>query len=70
MIRSKATFRDLAICGGEPAFSEKLHVNRPNIGNRELFIGQVNSMLDSFQYTNNGPLVNKLEEHLANFLNV
>lgn len=66
MIRSNASFQDLAIYGGQPAFSEILHVNRPNMGNRELFIDQTNLMLDSFHYTNDGPLVRKLDEGQLN----
>jgi hypothetical protein len=37
IIRSKA---DLAINGAPPAFAEPLHVGRPNIGDRDVFLRQ------------------------------
>jgi len=56
--------------GGKPAFSKKLHVNLPIIGNREVFLSHVNSMLDSIQFTNNGLLVQELSKKLAEYLQV
>jgi len=44
----------LAIMDRKPAFSKKLHVNLPNMGNREVFMSHVNLMLYSHQFTNNG----------------
>jgi len=44
----------LTIMDGKPAFSKKPHVNLPNMGNREVFMSHVNSVLDSHQFTNNG----------------
>ena len=70
MTGSKKTPRDLAILGGPPAFNEGLHVNRPNAGNREIFLSHVNSALDRRWFTNNGPLVQELEERLARYLGV
>lgn len=31
----KTKLQDLAVTGGTPAFGEKLHVGRPNLGDRE-----------------------------------
>lgn len=66
-IRSKA---DLAINGAPPAFSETLHVGRPNIGNREVFLERINQVLDRQWLTNNGPMVIELEQRIAKQLGV
>jgi dTDP-4-amino-4,6-dideoxygalactose transaminase len=66
----KARINDLAIFGGTPAFQEKLHVGRPNIGNRQHFLDRINDMLDSHWLTNRGPYVQEFEKHLAEFLGV
>ena len=66
----KANIKNLAINGGQPAFSEVLHVNKPRTGDREKFLNLTNTILNSGIYTNNGRLVIELEEKLANFLNV
>ncbi|MEN1941726.1 DegT/DnrJ/EryC1/StrS family aminotransferase [Luteimonas sp. MJ174] len=66
-IRSLA---DLAINGAPSAFSEPLHVGRPNIGNRELFLQRVNQILDNQWLTNNGPMVQELESRIASYLDV
>lgn len=64
------TTRDLAINGSEPAFSEPLHVGRPNIGDREGFLGRVATILDSQWLTNNGPMVQEFEQRVAEHLGV
>jgi dTDP-4-amino-4,6-dideoxygalactose transaminase len=61
---------ELAILGGEPAFQEPLHVGRPNIGDRENFLGRVNDLLDRRWLTNNGLYVQELERRLAEYLGV
>jgi dTDP-4-amino-4,6-dideoxygalactose transaminase len=66
----KQTLSDLAYFGGQPAFSETLHVGRPNIGNRDAFIDRVNDMLDRRWLTNRGPFVRELEQKLADYLQV
>lgn len=62
--------RDLAINGAPPAFSEPLHVGRPNIGDKQKFLEQVSAMLDRGWLTNNGPLVQELERRIAAYLGV
>jgi len=57
--------QDLAINGASPAFDEQLHVGRPNIGNRELFMRYVDDLLDRRWLTNNGPMVHQLEQRIA-----
>ena len=56
---------DLAVYGGSPAFSEKLYVGRPNIGNRERFFGRMNQVFDSARLANHGPFVQELEQRIA-----
>jgi len=56
---------DLAIFGGEPAFSEKLHVGRPNIGNRERLMERFNDILDKKWLTNAGQYVQDFERQIA-----
>lgn len=60
----------LAILGGPPAFAERLHVGRPNVGDRERFLARVNDMLDRRWLTNNGPLVVEFEQKIAAFVGV
>ncbi|MEG3439564.1 DegT/DnrJ/EryC1/StrS family aminotransferase [Pannus brasiliensis CCIBt3594] len=61
---------DLAIFGGTPAFTEKLYVGRPNIGNRERFLELVNDLLDRRWFSNQGPYVQQLEREIAGKLGV
>ncbi len=68
--RAKSGWKILAAFGGPPAFSEPLHVGRPNVGDRTRFLERVEGVLDRRWFTNNGPLVIELEEKLAQFLNV
>jgi len=70
MLGCKISFHDLAICGGAPSFSKKLHVNRPNLGNQGIFLRHLDAILNSRQFSNNGPLLMELEQRLANFLSV
>lgn len=60
----------LAILSAEPAFKEKLHVGRPNIGNREEFHRRIDGILDRRWLTNNGECVQELEARLAALLGV
>jgi hypothetical protein len=52
---AKAPLQDLAIFGNAPAFAEKVHVGRPNVGNREHLLNRINDMLDRNWLTNDGP---------------
>jgi dTDP-4-amino-4,6-dideoxygalactose transaminase len=67
LIRSPA---DLAINGAPPAFAEPLHVGRPNVGDRAEFLQLANDMFDRLWLTNNGPLVQRLEEKIASYLGI
>lgn len=60
----------LAIFGGVPAFREKLHVGRPNIGNRRALLSRIDDIFERRWLSNNGPCVQELEERLGDFLGV
>ena len=66
----KKHLEDLALLGGRPAFQDKIHVGRPNIGRRESFIERTITLLDRKWLTNNGPFVQEFERTLAGFLGV
>ena len=66
----KRKIHDLAIFGGTPAFEEKLHVGRPNIGNREKLLIRINDLLDRRWLSNNGPFVQEFEQSIADLLSV
>jgi dTDP-4-amino-4,6-dideoxygalactose transaminase len=60
----------LAILGGTPAFDQKLHVGRPNIGNRERLLERINDILDSRWLTNSGVYEQELERRVAEIVGV
>lgn len=64
------TPEDLAINGAPPAFSEPLHVGRPNIGNATRFHELISEVIERRWLTNNGPLVQQLEQRIAEWLGV
>lgn len=61
------TKKDLAINGAPPAFDEPLHVGRPNIGNKQRFYELAEQMFERRWLTNNGPLVQELEQKVAEY---
>jgi dTDP-4-amino-4,6-dideoxygalactose transaminase len=66
----KNSINEMALFDGQPAFSEVLHVGRPNIGNREKLMERINNMLDRHWLSNNGPFLLELEQKLADYLGV
>jgi dTDP-4-amino-4,6-dideoxygalactose transaminase len=54
----------LAILGGTPRFSEKLHVGRPNIGDKERLLKRFEGILDRRWLTNDGPVVREFEKQI------
>jgi dTDP-4-amino-4,6-dideoxygalactose transaminase len=66
----KDNIQELAIFGGTPTFPEKLHVGRPNIGNRDHLLVRINDMLDRNWLSNNGPYVQEFEQQISDTLNV
>jgi dTDP-4-amino-4,6-dideoxygalactose transaminase len=67
---SKNRLEDLAVYGGPPTFSKKLHVGRPNIGDRAKLLERVNNILDNRWLTNNGPYVQEFEQRIADMIGV
>ena len=59
---------DLAIFGGRPAFAERLHVGKPNIGDRQRLWERITGALDRHWLTNNGPYVQEFEHKLSQLL--
>lgn len=62
--------QDLAIHGAAPAFEQQLHVGRPNIGDRNAFMQYAADIFDRRWLSNNGPLVQELEDKVARHLGV
>ncbi|HEX2042309.1 MAG TPA: aminotransferase class I/II-fold pyridoxal phosphate-dependent enzyme [Acidimicrobiales bacterium] len=70
MARRKRRLSDLAIFGGPPLAPLPLHVGRPNLGDKSRVLRRISDILDRRWLTNGGPLVQELEETLADFLQV
>jgi len=62
--------KELAIFGGKPCFADKLHVGRPNIGDRTRFLDRINDMLDRKWLSNNGFYVQEFEQRICEKLGV
>ena len=60
----------LALLGRPPAFTEPLHVGRPNIGDASKFLARVGAMLERRWLTNDGPLVKEFEQRIADYVGV
>ncbi len=61
---------DLAIHGAPPAFTEPLHVGRPNMGSKEAFLKYVDKIFERRWLTNRGPLVEEFERRICKYLGV
>ena len=70
VFRLKFQVEDLALFGGKTTFDDALHVGRPNLGNREHFLGRVNDILDRRWFTNNGIYVQEFEQRIADMIGV
>nr|WP_199045320.1 DegT/DnrJ/EryC1/StrS family aminotransferase [Dyella sp. ASV24] len=64
------SMNDLAVRGAPAAFSEPLHVGRPNIAGERAFMDLLQGMFARRWLTNNGPLVRQFEERVAAYLGV
>ena len=62
--------KDLAIATGKPAFSEPLHVGRPNVGSEDALLNRIKQVLNARWFTNYGPLVQEFENRLKEKLGV
>lgn len=56
--------KTIAILGGAPRFAERLHVGRPNQGNRARINTLLNEILDRNWLTNHGPVLTEFETKL------
>lgn len=66
----KQAVADLALFGGAPAFNQKLHVGRPELGDRARLLERIEEILDRNHLTNAGPTVREFERRCAEFLGV
>ena len=66
----KTEIGELAIFGGSTLFTKSLHVGAPSTVQKETLLNLIGSALDCNILTNDGPLVQKLEEELGQFLGV
>lgn len=66
----KDLLKDLAFFGGAPVFKDKLHVGRPNIGNRDRLLTRINDILDRRWLSNNGLYVQEFEQQIADLVGV
>ena len=64
-MRAKKSLDQLALFGGQPTFAERLHVGRPNIGERERFLARVQDIFDRRWLSNHGPYLEQLEARVA-----
>lgn len=69
-LKFKCEVKDLAVFGGTPTFTERLHVGRPNVGNRQRLLDRMNDMLDRKWLTNNGKFVQEFEQRIADYIGV
>jgi dTDP-4-amino-4,6-dideoxygalactose transaminase len=60
----------LQLVQGQPALEEKLHVGKPNIGNRDHLMNRINDILDRRWLSNNGIYVQEFEQRIAEFVGV
>lgn len=58
------------MAGSNLKFSSPLHVGRPNIPNKDIFLSYVGEILENQWLTNNGPLVQRFEQQVAERLGV
>jgi dTDP-4-amino-4,6-dideoxygalactose transaminase len=66
----KDSIDSLAIFGGRPAFADKLHVGRPNIGDRAVLMQRIEAILENRWLSNSGPFEQELERRIAEFVGV
>ena len=69
-MKLKTRLEDLAAFGGPPAFAEKLHVGRPNVGDAQKFLARTKDILERRWFSNNGHYVQEFERELAKLLGV
>lgn len=63
----KTSLSQLALFGGKAAFSQVLHVGRPNIGDQDKLFARFKEIMDRRWFTNHGPVVIEFEKRLSEF---
>ena len=66
----KNSVDSLALFGGTPLFPEKLHVGRPNIGDRAALMARIDTILDNRWLSNSGPFEQEFEQKIAEAVGV
>ena len=64
----KQRIADLALFGSPPAFEDKLHVGRPNIGQRDRLFERIDDALSRRWLSNDGPYVVEFEARVRELL--
>ena len=67
---TELSLEGLAVFGGGPRFAEKLHVGRPNVGDKQRLMQRISDVVDSRWLTNDGPYAREFEERVAEFVGV
>src|SRR5271166_1920314 len=67
---TKSRLSDLAVLGGNPAFTRPLHVGTPNIGDRGRLLERMDDSLDRRWLSNRGPFVREFEQRIADLVGV
>lgn len=61
-------YTNLAVFGFAPLFPNKYYVGCPNIGNADLFLDHIADIINRRWLTNDGPIVQKLENCIAKYV--
>ena len=67
---NKTRISDLAIFGGPRLFAQKLHVGRPNIGDRKRLMERIDQVFDTRWLSNDGPFVTEFESRIGEYVGV
>ncbi len=70
VLAKKNDCHKLAIFSGQSAFSEPLHVGRPNLGDRQRLLERFEDILNRRWFTNNGSYVQQFEAAIARLVGV
>jgi dTDP-4-amino-4,6-dideoxygalactose transaminase len=70
MAIAASQWSSLAVFGNKPAFSEPLHVGRPNLPDKRAILERISGALDRHWLTNGGPLVAEFEQRIASEIGV
>jgi dTDP-4-amino-4,6-dideoxygalactose transaminase len=64
----KDVVSDLAVFGGAPAFAERLHVGRPNLGDQDRLFARISDALSRRWLSNDGPYVREFEARVCELI--